>query len=132
MCRVLILVFVIINFISCSEKLDCIGITEGTFIMPQDTEETKSYKIIRKGDIQKEINDGIETSYSKVEWLNPCSYILKYDESQMELSDFQKEVNQVGGIIVEVTKVKGNCFYYTSNIKGDPPSERINGVMCKE
>ncbi|MEW7279666.1 hypothetical protein ABW636_13815 [Aquimarina sp. 2201CG1-2-11] len=117
---------------SCSQQLNCTGLSDGNFVIPKDTEDTKPYKIIRNGDVQKEINDGIVTSYSRLKWLNPCSYVLTYDEYEIELTDFQKGINKAGGIIVEIIKVKGNCFYYTSNIKGDPPSERINGVMCKE
>lgn len=45
---------------------------------------------------------------------------------------FKRKLMKFGGVIVEVTKIEGNCFYYTSNIIGDPHSERIDGVMCKE
>lgn len=130
--KILGLVFLFASLTSCSQKLDCTGVQEGNFIIPNDTEGTTPYKITRNGDVQKEINKGIVTSYSKIQWLNDCSYILLYDENKISLTDFQKKINSVGGIVVEVTKVEGNCFYYTSNIKGDPPSERIDGVMCKE
>lgn len=131
--KILIIILFLSSLFSCSQKLDCTGINYGSFIMPEDTAEgTRPYRIIRNDTLQTEIDsEGIER-FSKIKWLNDCSYILFYDGDKMPLNDFQRKVNRAGGVIVEITKIQDNCFYYTSNIKGDPPSERIDGVMCKE
>ncbi|RXG11490.1 hypothetical protein DSM03_11621 [Leeuwenhoekiella aestuarii] len=126
------MILLLVSISSCSQKLDCTGIKYGYFIIPNDSEGTQPYRIIRNDTLQTEVDsEGIER-YSKIKWLNDCSYILFYDGDKMTLNDFQRKVNRIGGVIVEITKIEDNCFYYTSNIKGDPPSERIDGVMCKE
>jgi len=122
----------LVGLLSCSSKIECPDLKQGNFIISSDTEGTEPYKIVRNDTLQTEINNEGVARYSKIKWLSDCSYILFYDEDKMVLNDFQKEVNEVGGVIVEVTKIEGNCFYYTSNIIGDPHSERIDGVMCKE
>jgi hypothetical protein len=128
--KVLFLLFTCLIF-SC-ESLKCDNFKKGNFIVPSDTESTRPYRIIRSDNTQIEIDSKGVKRYSKVKWLDNCNYILLYDADKMILNSFQKEVNNFGGIIVKVTKIEGNCFYYTSNIKGDPPSKRIDGVMCKE
>lgn len=117
---------------SCSKQLNCENFKTGNFIVPTDTEGVEPYRIIRKGEEQIEIdNEGIKR-YSKIKWLNDCNYLISFDETKMDLNDFQKRVNEVGGILVKVKEVKGKCLYYTSNIKGDSKSQSIDGVLCKE
>ncbi|UGU18160.1 hypothetical protein LS482_09795 [Sinomicrobium kalidii] len=131
--KVLVLIFLLVGLASCSQNLDCTGFKQGGFIIPNDTTQgTTSYRIIRNDTLQTEIDSEGVKRYSKIKWLSNCRYILLYDEDKMPLNDFQKKVNSVGGVIVEVIKIEGNCYHYTSNIKGDPSSEQINGVMCKE
>ncbi|WP_431166930.1 hypothetical protein [Tenacibaculum halocynthiae] len=122
----------LISFFSSCSSIKCNDFKKGSFIVPSDTEGTTPYRIIRNDTLQTEIDSEGTKRYSKLKWINDCSYTIFYDGNKKPLTDFQKEVNNVGGIIVKVTKIEGNCFYYTSNIKGDPPSKRIDGVMCKE
>lgn len=127
-----VFIFLFISITSCSQELKCDDFKKGTFIVPNDTEGTTPYRIIRNDTLQTEIDSEGIKRYSKLKWTNDCSYTIFYDEDKEPLTDFQKQVNSVGGIIVKVTKIEANCFYYTSNIKGDAESERIDGVMCKE
>jgi len=130
--RTIIFGLFLIGLSSCSQELKCTDFKKGTFIVPSDTEETAPYRIIRNDTLQTEIDSEGVKRYSKLKWINDCSYIITYNADKMQLNDFQKEVNNVGGIIVKVTKIEGNCFYYTSNIKGDDDSQRIDGVICRE
>ncbi|MBG6133792.1 hypothetical protein IWQ47_005285 [Aquimarina sp. EL_43] len=129
--RILVVIVFLISLFSCSsQKLDCTEIKEGNFVVSKDTAGNSPYKVIRNGRFQKEIVEG-RIIYSNIEWLNDCNYILLLDENKMVLTDFQKQINKGGGIVVEIIKVDKTCFYYTSYIKIDP-SERIDGMMCKE
>jgi|SRR5699024_9341696 len=132
MIRVFILMFFLICLTSCSQELKCNDFKNGNFIVPNDTEGTTPYRIIRNDTLQTEIDSEGVKRYSKIKWLDDCSYVVTYDAQKMQLSNFQKDVNNVGGVIVKVTKIEDNCFYYTSNIKGDDGSKSIDGVMCKE
>lgn len=127
-----IFLLISICFIFSCKSLKCDNFKQGNFIVPNDTESTTPYRIIRNDNTQIEIDSKGVKRYSKIKWLDNCSYILLYDSDKMVLNNFQKEVNSLGGIIVKVNKIEGKCFYYTSNIKGNPPIERIDGVMCKE
>jgi hypothetical protein len=76
-----------------------------------------SYKIIMKGDSESyytiernessqiETNDYGEKVYYVVKWLGDCSYVQKFDEKKMELSDDMKMINDDGGMVVELKKV---------------------------
>ncbi|MDG5490631.1 hypothetical protein [Psychroserpens sp. SPM9] len=130
--KALIIILSLASIFSCSQEIKCDDFKKGRFVVPNDTEGTTPYRIIRSDTTQVEIDSEGVKRYSKLKWLNDCSYVIFYDADKMPLTDFQKEVNSVGGIIVEVTKIEDSCFYYTSNIKGDDDSERIDGIMCKE
>ena len=36
--------------------------------------------------------------YKTIEWINECDYILKIDESKMEMDESMREINRNGGI----------------------------------
>lgn len=124
--------FLFLSFLSSCSSLKCNDFKKGHFIVPSDSENTKPYTIIRDHNSQIEIDSEGVKRYSKIEWLNDCTYILRYDDSKMELTEFQKEVNKKGGIVVQVVNVDNNCFNYTSKIKSAPDNEKINGVLCKK
>lgn len=132
MIRVFSLMFFLICLTSCSQELKCNDFKNGNFIVPNDTEGTIPYRIIRNDTLQTEIDSEGVKRYSKIKWLDDCSYVVTYNAQKMQLSNFQKDVNNVGGVIVKVTKIEDNFFYYTSNVKGDDGSKSIDGVMCKE
>jgi len=130
--RIVFLGSLLFVLISCSKQPECESFKVGSFIVPIDTEGGEPYRIIRKDSLQTEIDSKGVKIYSTISWLSKCSYVLKYDENKMKLKDYQKQINSVGGLIVNVTKTDGNCFYFTSKIKGEAESERIDGVMCKD
>lgn len=130
--RIIFLGILIIVLTSCNKKVECDDFRQGSFIVPIDTEGGEPYRIIRNDSLQTEIDSRGVKIYSTITWLSKCSYVLMYDEDKMELKDYQKQINNVGGLIVNVTKTDGDCFYFTSKIKGEAESERIDGVMCKQ
>ena len=120
---------------SCAQNLTCADFKEGTFIVPGEVKEDIPYKIVRNGNFQTEIVSDPEykqTSYILLDWIDDCSYKSTYDVTKMELTDYQKFINKNGGILTELIKIDGKCFYFKSTLKADGKTERIDGKLCKE
>jgi hypothetical protein len=81
-----------------------------------------------ENNVQKKSDDEI---VGKIQWIDDCTYKLVYDESKMTLSSTQKLINEGGGIIVELVKIEGHCFYFksTSTINGE--EYLFEDKMCK-
>ena len=108
--KILLLTLSLIGLNSCNQKLTCSDFKTGKFYIPatedlkkytitskdsinelstQRNEEIKKYVVIRKKNTQTEWKDGINNGtpeYEKIEWINDCSYRLKYDGSKTELT----------------------------------------------
>lgn len=140
---ILPLTFIMAAMVSFSQDLTCEDFREGIFIA--DTREVKGlkWKVIRKGNqqieqaieipetLEKE-NYTKEVLYEIIEWIDDCTYSLKYDDSKFELNAYQKFINDNGGVINQITKIEGNCFYYVSTLKVNGQEQIIEGKLCKE
>ncbi len=122
-----------------SQELDCSDFKNGTFYVEADQYIPLGYKIIRQGDTQIEIVHDPEnqldesfnkTAYENIIWIDDCTYRLKYDETKMELSEFQQFINDNNGILTELIKIEGKCFYYKSTLDVNGETQRIDGKMC--
>ena len=123
----------LITFCACSENGNCSDFKEGDFIVPSDSETNIPYQIIRKKDSQIEIVSDPEfsgTSYINIEWINDCSYISKYDTSKMELTEFQKYINDNGGIVTEIIGFDGKCALLKSTLTVDGIADVIESKLC--
>lgn len=140
--KAIILVFSFFTIISYGQDLKCENFKDGTFTLEATEPFKMKFKIIRKGNEQKEIlvevpeelkDSGLLnfTVYGIVEWIDDCSYRLTYDESKMELDDTQKMINSVGGVLTQYIKVEENCVHYKSLIKYNESELVIDGVICK-
>ena len=129
-----------------SQKLTCKDFKEGIFIVPKDSLVPFSYKIIRKGNRQiefainlneikdkelRELPELNQKAFELIEWVDDCSYKLKYAPSKMSLTKSQQFINDNGGILTELIKIKENCFYYKSTLKANGKIQRLDGVFCK-
>jgi len=124
------------------QELDCKDFTSGTFVVNVEEPIPVEWKIIRDGNTQKEIieelpeqlkgTDYPTTQYANIEWIDACSYRLTYDDSKIALTETQKYINQVGGVLAEVIKIEGNCFFYKSTMSVEGKELRIDGKMCRE
>ncbi len=123
--------------ISCfSQDLTCSDLKNGTFIIPEESNNSFEQTIIRNKSSQVEIveiSDEITTSFATIEWINECIYRLKYDDSKMDLSRDMEFINDMGGILIEIIKIEENCFYYNSAIIFDGKEiQKAEGSFCKK
>ncbi|WP_299247407.1 hypothetical protein [uncultured Lacinutrix sp.] len=134
--QIVLLILILIGLNSCAQDLTCSDFKNGTFIIPNKYGELLNHKLIRNENSQMEFYDSTENkkiNYGTVEWINDCSYRLKFDETKMDLRDDLKYINKNGGIITEMTKIEGKCFYYKSVLIVDGKvAKRIDGSFCKE
>ncbi|WP_179008492.1 hypothetical protein [Winogradskyella forsetii] len=139
--KTLLLTLLLIGINSFAQELTCLDFKNGNFYVPADNETVLTYRIIRNENEQREIVEDPENTlgmdfnkspYEKIEWIDDCTYRVKYDESKMELSEYQKFVNDNNGILTEMVKIEGRCFYFkaTLDVKGE--IEVMNGKICKE
>lgn len=124
-----------------AQQLTCVDFKEGQFYVPADEETLLSYKIIRNGAEQIEIvedpsnllgPDFNKTAFVIIEWLDACTSRLKYDDTKMTLSDYQKHINENNGFLTELVSIEGNCFYFKSTFNDHDLVEVMTGKICKE
>ena len=132
----LIVLFLIFIVSSCQKDLSCSDFKEGTFSMRT---KNRNFTIVRKGNIQIEFKKGIKSKINTesirliLDWVDDCSYRLKFDESKMILKDHEKYLNDNDGILVEIIRIKGNCMDYNSKmITKEGKTIEQKGSICKE
>ncbi|UII75324.1 hypothetical protein LV716_13815 [Flagellimonas sp. HMM57] len=100
---------------SCGPYLTCEKVKTGAFYMIYSDKD--SVLMERKGNVQVEysgLRDKENGAYSNLEWIDECTYRLKFDESKHELNKSQKLVNDNNGIVVTQTPLNDRCMYYTA------------------
>jgi hypothetical protein len=118
--------------------MSCLDFKTGTFYIEF---LGHTVKVIREADSQTEFfpdskefeNSGLrEKTYEKIEWIDECSYRIKYDETKMELTDSEKALNSENGILIEMKSVEDKCMAYdsTGTLNGKP--FRVSLKMCKQ
>ena len=55
-----------------------------------------------------------------------------FDTSKAEPEEVDKFINENGGVLVEVTKIEGRCFYYKSSMDINGKITVIKGKLCKK
>lgn len=139
--KILLLTLILIGLNSCAQELNCADFKNGKFYVPADKETLLTYKLTRNGNQQTEIiidpentlgTDYNKTAYEIIEWIDDCTYRLKYDETKMELSEYQKYLNDNNGILTELVKIEGKCFYYKATLNANGEIQVMNGKICKE
>ncbi|MFY0630770.1 MAG: hypothetical protein JXR05_10345 [Flavobacteriaceae bacterium] len=99
------------------KKLTCIDFKKGTFFNPVDSIVKKKITIVRKDSTQIESVEGEErVVYETIEWIDDCTYRLKFDSSKMELNDFQVWANKNNGLVVRKLKIEGKCMIYSATM----------------
>ena len=68
-----------------------------------------------------------------IEWIDECTYRLKFDSLKGEMEEKAKWVNENNGIVVSKTKIEGKCMFYKATMTSKS-GEKIsqNGIICKE
>lgn len=124
------------------QELDCTDFANGTFLVHTNGPSSVTWRLVREGNSQTGYKEEIpeveqestapKIEYSKLEWINKCTFRLTYDESKSELTPVQKFINDINGILMEVTKIEGNCFYYKSIMIVNGREVIDNGKMYKQ
>lgn len=141
--KLILIILTCISFLSYGQDLTCEDFKEGTFLAEITVPIKFQWKIIREGNSQTEVflelpeelkgtDYPTNPKYGILEWIDDCTYKLTYDESKSDLTDSQKLVNNLGGLINKFIKVEGNCFYYKSTLKYDGGEQTMDGKYCKE
>jgi hypothetical protein len=66
-----------------------------------------------------------------LEWIDECTYRVKYDEIKMTLNAFQKSINE-NGALVKMKKIKGKYLYFDSFLSYEGKKIKLSGKMYKE
>jgi len=141
--KTLIIVGILCSMTTIGQELDCSEFRNGVFFAEVNEPFKAKWKITRTGneqveeviEIPKEVKDmgyPVKPHFELIEWIDNCSYKLKYDESKAVLSESQKVINENGGVLSTITKIEGNCYYYTSTLLINGTEQIINGIICKE
>ena len=71
--------------------------------------------------------------YELIEWIDDCTYRLKYDEAKQHLDQTEKWINESNGIVVSKIKIEKNCMLYNAVLTSkDGRSFSQKGLICKE
>ncbi|WP_139959967.1 hypothetical protein [Flavicella sediminum] len=117
------------SIISCEKKLNCTDFRTGEFLISSDTIFTNAHTVIRNETSQIQISPKGDSLFAKVEWINDCSFKLKFDKNKMRLSTFQLNVNRQGGIHVQYGQSENDVMPFKSLLKGETKSETYSGFL---
>lgn len=138
----LIIILTLIGINSFGQELSCADFKTGTFNTSISEPVQINWKIVRDGNVQTEImpelpielkDSGYPTDpqYGIINWIDDCTYRLTYDESKAELTESQKLINYLGGVLTELIKIEENCYYYKSTLKYEGGEQVTSGKLCK-
>ncbi|CAM1363669.1 conserved protein of unknown function [Tenacibaculum soleae] len=126
-------------YIPTTEQLEKYTITENDSIkelLIDRDENTERYIVLREKNTQTEWKDGENNGtpeFEIIQWINDCSYRLKYDPNKSELSEQKKWVNENNGIVVEKIRIIGKCMEYRATMtSNDGRKVEQKGTICKE
>ncbi len=115
------------------QGMTCADFKQGNFYIETQEDQIRKYDVYRDGDTQVEFatsGEG-ENVYIAIEWINDCTYRLSFDPNY-PLTETEQFINEVGGALVEMIKIEGNCFFYRSTIIVQGEDVIINGKICRK
>lgn len=127
------MIFLSIILFSCkAPNPSCQNFKTGVFEVKTEGDSDTFFKIERNGNSQIETNEFNDKVYYSIKWISNCSYIQKFDENKMELTDEMKMINEDGGLVIELLNViDENCIYYQSYVKKFKDLSLKKGIFCK-
>ncbi len=137
----LIFAFALFALPSLAQKIDCSEFKIGSFILPKTELIPASFRITRTETEQVEevldVPDSLAQyfptgkHYGSIRWVSPCSYILHYDSTKMDLDETMKEINKEGGLTVTITSIEGNCAKYEASSLVNGQVFSVSAKICK-
>jgi hypothetical protein len=95
--------------------LNCSDVKNGTFNY-FDKREGEAEIFIRKGDVQREISPKRrETLYWEVNWLNSCTYTLKYQSGGEDRSAAEQKMLNKHLVVVEILQVTDDYMTFRAS-----------------
>ena len=128
-------------YIEIKEKFDTLYLLEEPInklskFLVENEEKGRIYKMIRNQNEQVEwIVEREEEgfTYEDSNWIDDCTYILKYSSKNADISEDQLDVNIYGGLVVSLSEIENNCIKYKASVFYENKSEIYNvGYLCKE
>lgn len=130
------------SFLICSQDLTCDDFKEGVFIITLDDFSGVEWKLVKNSGKQIETVEKcpeyykkngfpVDTNFGKYFQKDQCNYIVFYDQEEMNLNEFKKNVNQNGGISTKIIRVELNCAYFISTYVYKGKESKIEGKLCK-
>ena len=125
------------------QELDCGNFRDGVFYAEISKPIAMKWKVTRNGNQQieevvelpeeaKGLGFPTHPRYEIIEWIDGCTYRLKYDETKFELSATEKAINENGGALNRIVKIEGDCHYYVSTITINGKETSMEGKLCSE
>ena len=108
----LMLNFLIIAASAFSQTLTCSDIKNGVFISFSKTDGSKTI-YTRSGDVQKEFNASTrENVLWDLEWINDCSYYLKYNSGLEDKPKQESEMLKKHKFLIQITSVTQDYYIF--------------------
>ncbi|MEP2935756.1 MAG: hypothetical protein ABJM06_14915 [Gilvibacter sp.] len=126
-----------------SQQLSCEDFKTGEFFIEVSSPLKMEWEIVRNGNEQVEIYDKISQEfkdqgfpsgplYLRIDWIDDCNYRMFFDESKGIPTEVDKKMTEAGGLLVEMVKIEGDCFYYASSINVDGENYITEGKICRK
>lgn len=123
----LMLYFLIIAASAFSQTLTCSDIKNGVFISFSKTDGSKTI-YTRSGDVQKEFNASTrENVLWDLEWINDCSYYLKYNSGLEDKPKQESEMLKKHKFLIQITSVTQDYYIFQSFL-----DKESNPVILKD
>ena len=129
--KILVSALLICGFSSCAQELTCADFKTGEFLIPADSLNAQSFKVIRKDGQQIEFDEKGDETLVDIQYKDDCNYILTYNENSKNLDELAKYINASGGIKVEVLKIEGDTLTYSGVIENDSLRYEMPGKLVK-
>lgn len=118
-----------------AQKLSCADFKKGTFTI-KSPKSDQVVTIVRDSISQIEtvtVKNKVLEAFEIIQWIDECSYRLKYDSSKMELDDTQKLVNAFNGIVVTHLSFTEKCSIYEAVLTRPDGAEIKQSLeICKK
>lgn len=126
-----------------AQELNCKDFRNGVYYAEILEPFSAKWKVTREGNQQieevieipeeaKNAGYPMHPQYEDIEWIDDCTYRLKYDSTKFELSQSQKMINDNGGVLTKIVKIENNCYYYISTLAIDGKEKTMEGKLCLE
>jgi hypothetical protein len=111
-----VLLILLLPLFSLAQTPTCSDVKNGVFIFFNHSDGAQS-TYTRSGDQQKEVNTSKhESIIYDVEWINDCSYFLKYNSGAEDRPRQEQELMKRHKFLIRILKVTGDYYIFQSQL----------------